>query len=126
MIEKIIQKLAATKGLKVHKVLTEQTKRKILENEQEHNTGIQETLQRQHTILVTHDSTFRDPLGEQVEHTEQGHCFPGLPFPEVNAQDVISGSPSLEVHNFLLDKYQIQRTSEDASLLIGFNLKDKE
>lgn len=126
MIEKISTTLQGIQGIRVHGPIQPEIKEHIKKHEEQRNQGVHESLKRQHVILITHDTTFRYPQEKQIVHTKNDYYFPGLPFPEVQAKNVISGSPSKAIHKFLIQKYNIHTTNEDATLLIGFDLEDKE
>ena len=64
MIDKVLEKLMQVPGLANFKVLTQSQKEKIAELEEATNLGIKESLSREFTIVLTHDSTFRPPTGE--------------------------------------------------------------
>jgi len=121
MLNQIITKLSETQGLANLKLLTDSQKKKIEEIEEPRNLGVREAIQRDFTILVTHDSTFRPPKSKEVIHEGGQVIFPPVPFPEVEAKNVVSSSPSEQVHNFLVKEFELKLT-EEATLLIGFNL----
>jgi len=125
MINKIIDKLMQVKGLANFKLLTESQKEKIKEIVEPRNIGVQESLKREFTLLLTHDSTFRPPTTPEVIQEEGQVIFPPVPFPEVEAKDVVSSSPSEQVHNFLVKEFNLE-LKDEATLLIGFNLLLRE
>ena len=77
-----------------------------------------DALKRPYTIVLTHDSSFRQPAGPIVVD----NAFPPVPFPEVKAKSVVSSSPSKKVHKYLIDKFNLSLNKEEATLLIGFEL----
>src|SRR3989344_327362 len=112
MLKKIKEELEQIAGLKVHAVLSQEIRNVIATKEEGHNLGVREALARQIVLLITHDDQFRDPWGEQVCFTKEGHYFPPLPFPEVQGHNVVSSSPSKEIHDFLINQYKITTTSQ--------------
>jgi len=121
-IEQIRETINKTNGLKFIALLEEETKEIIKELEEERNQGVFECLKRSHTILLTHDSSFRDPVCEIVKGENENLIFPGIPFPEVNAKNVVSSSPSERVHKALIEMLHLHIHQEDATLIIGFDL----
>lgn len=121
MIDQIITKLNQTKGLANLRLLTEIQKKKIEQIEEPRNIGVKEALKREFTIMLTHDSTFRPPKSKEVIYEGGQVIFPPVPFPEVDAKNVVSCSPSEQVHNFLVREFEL-KLKDEATLLIGFNL----
>lgn len=122
IVEKIIRELQNTKGLGNVKLLNSKHKKMILELEDENNLGVKECVMRDFTIALTHDSTFREPVGEIVVDTETGLVLPAVPFPEAKGKDVVSSSPSEIVHKAIVTELELSLNPEEATLLIGFNL----
>ena len=73
-------------GLSNFNVLNEGDRMKVLELEEERNIGVIESLKRDVTLVLTHDSGFRKPAKEIVKNG----IFPAVPFPEVKAKSVVS------------------------------------
>lgn len=121
MVEKIISQLKQVKGLSNFNLLHDSHKKKILELEESRNLGVKECLNRQFTLLLTHDSSFRPPTSSEVIKKENSITFPPVSFPEVDAKDVVSSSPSKKVHDFLVKEFNL-KLKDEATLLIGFNL----
>ena len=47
--------------------------------------------------------------------------FPALPFPELEHLYAVSGSPSKEAHDFLVEKYNLENQDEHATIIVGFD-----
>jgi len=117
-IDFIIDGLKQVNGLSNFNVLNEGDRMKVLELEEERNIGVIESLKRDVTLVLTHDSGFRKPAKEIVKNG----IFPAVPFPEVKAKSVVSSSPNIDVHNYLVNRFNIDLRNNEATLLIGFNL----
>ncbi len=118
--QKIINKLKKIKGLKFHILIPSQDKLIIQNLEDKKNIGVIECLKMPHTLIVSHDNSFRDPPSPIVLKKENS-TMPILPpvlFPEI--KNSISSSPSEKVHNFLIKKYNLKLNPQEATLLIGF------
>jgi hypothetical protein len=120
-IKKIIAKLSEVNGLDNVKLLSEHDRDIILNMEDEENLGVQECIDRQFTLVLTHDSSFRKPEGKIVREAEGRIIFPGVPFSEVKAKKVISSSPCKDVHDYVVKRFDLELKNE-ATLLIGFDL----
>ena len=121
-LSEIIQNLNKVKGLNVIDILKEKHKNLINSLEERKNTGVLECINRQYTILISHNSLFRESEGEIVKKQGNSLLFPPVKFSEVKALNVVSSSPSLEVHNKLLESFNLNLKLEDATLLVGFDL----
>jgi len=121
-IEKIIESLERINGLANVRLLLPEHKKILLEMEDQNNIGVRECLLRDFTIALTHDSMFREPAGDIVLNTDSGVVLPAVPFPEVEGKDVVSSSPSTNVHKVIVEKLGLDLKDEEATLLIGFNL----
>lgn len=121
MVEKIISKLKQVKGLSNFNLLHDSHKKKILELEESRNLGVKECLSREFVLLLTHDSSFRPPTSSEVIKKDNKVTFPPIAFPEVEAKDVVSSSPSKIVHDFLVKEFNL-KLKDEATLIIGFNL----
>ena len=117
-VSKIIQDLEKIEGLSNIKLLKKEDKQNIIELEDKNNIGVIECIKRNHTLILTHDERFREPTGEIVINKV---TFPPIPFPEIKAKNVVSSSPSENVHNLLVKKYTLKIINNDATLLIGFD-----
>lgn len=117
----VMSKLHDVKGLGNIHILREKDRDVILNMEEEENHGVQECLDRQYTLVLTHTSNFRKPEGEIVKNEDGKIVFPGVKFSEVNAKDVVSSSPGKEVYEFLVKKFKLI-LKDEATLLVGFNL----
>jgi len=120
-IDLIIEGLKKMQGLYNFTILSDEDKRNILEMEDGRNTGVLKCLGKRFVIALTHDSTFRQPLGSLVVETSEGVVFPAQPFPEINAKKPISASPSKKVHDYLIKTFNMQVNEEHATLLVGFD-----
>ena len=117
----IISSLCEVEGLANIQLLKEEDKDIIRNLEDEHNVGVLTCLDRNFTIVLTHDSRFRPPVGEVVAKENGKIVLPPLPFPEVIAKNVVSGSPNEETHKYLVKNLGIE-LNDEATLLIGFDL----
>tara|TARA_Y100000310_G_C20620048_1_gene782768 strand:- start:361 stop:735 length:375 start_codon:yes stop_codon:yes gene_type:complete len=120
MVKEVLETLKETKGLDNVFLIKEETKDIIRNLEDEENEGVISCLDRKFTVLLTHDSNFRDPVREIVKKENGKTSFPPIPFPEVKANNVVSSSPSEEVHKFLVKEFNLD-LSDEATLLIGFD-----
>ncbi|MAF51237.1 MAG: hypothetical protein CMH64_04055 [Nanoarchaeota archaeon] len=120
MVRQIIKTLSETKGLDNVNLLKEEIKDIIRNLENDSNEGVISCLDRKYTLVLTHDSNFRDPVREIVKKENGEITFPPIPFPEVKATNVVSSSPSKEVHDFLVKEFNLT-LEDDATLLIGFD-----
>ena len=122
VIDKIIKDLERVKGLSNVKLLDQEHKKIIFALEDKNNLGVRECLRRKFTIALAHDSTFRDPVGRIVFNSGSGIVLPPVAFPEVKGRDVVSSSPSENVHRVIVEKLDMRLKEDEATLLIGFNL----
>ena len=120
-VRNIIEKLRSIDGLSNVYLLKEEDKDIIMNMEGEENGGVHECLDRKFVIMVTHNSDFRKPEGEIAKEKNGKTIFPGVPFSEVNARNVVSSSPGKEAHDFLVKRFNLN-LYDDATLLIGFDL----
>ena len=120
--EDVLQDLKKIEGLDNFFLISEKDKSAIGKVERGNNLGVFETLGRDFVLVMTHDSNFREPAGSIVLETENGFVFPGVPFPELKAKDVVSSSPSEAVHDFLVKRFGLKIENNEATLLVGFNL----
>lgn len=120
-IEKERKVLLDIQGLKEVVVLSDADRRKIFETEEEKNHGVHECLRRQVLFAATHDSTFRDPDEAIVMKAGEKVIFPVVEFHEIKRKKVSSSSPGIEVHEYLLPKFN-KVWEYDATLLIWFDM----
>lgn len=120
-MQAIIEKLNSVKGLRIVAILNRSTRAEIAIREDIRNTGVFEVLARKKILLLAHDSSFREPASEIVKKEDNSFVLPAVPFPEIDAADVVSSSPSAEVHEFLIKKLGLSLAEEEATLLVGFN-----
>jgi hypothetical protein len=114
----IVEKMREVRGLKPIAFLSEEHKKLVENVEESNNDGVLKSLKREHTLLLTHDASFREPIGEIVSFEEGNLRFHGIAFPEVDADNVVSSSPSLKVHNTLIDELEFCLNPDDATLLL--------
>lgn len=123
--EKAIEKekniLLGIQWLKEVVVLTDADRRNIFETEEEKNHWVHECLRRQVLFAATHDSTFRDPDEAIVMKAGEKVIFPVVEFHEIKRKKVSSSSPWMDVHNYLVSKFQ-DFGPNDATLLIWFDI----
>jgi len=117
--DEILHLLQQIRGLANMRVLSDEEKRIIAELEDEENHGVHACLAKKITIVLTHNSHFRDPPLPIVEKKGNIHIFPPVPFPEL--QNAFSSSPSKKVHDFLIKRLNLNAGEEDATLLIGMD-----
>lgn len=116
-----IAKLQTIKGLSNVNQLRAYDKKWIKENEDPNNLGVLECIKRKITLVVSHDSSFRDP-DLRISYEREGKIyFPAVPFHEITGKDVVSSSPGEKVHNYLVERFKLKLKNNDATLLIGFN-----
>ena len=108
-------------GLSNIYLLKEEDKDIILNMEEDENIGVKECIEREFTLVLTHDSGFRKPQGKIAKENNGKMIFPSVPFSEVNAKRVVSSSPGRDVHEFLVKRFNLG-LKDDATLLIGFDL----
>lgn len=102
-------------------LLDQETIQSIRSHETIRNHGVHEVLRRSHVLCLLHDSAFRSPAGPITAHTASGEVyFPGVAFPEALGKDVISASPSTEIHTYLRQFFPYA-TDTDATVLVGWN-----
>jgi|SRR3989344_1661123 len=123
VIIRVVRELENIEGLDNIHVLDEKQKERIEFLEEKNNIGVFECLKRQVTLVVTHDSSFREPIKSIVIKGLNKIIFPPVEFPEVNRYDVVSSSPCKIVHEYLIKQFNLDLTAEDATLLIGFNIE---
>lgn len=121
-IDNIIQKLGQINGLGNVRLLTNSHKQLILSLEEKNNHGVLECINREFTLLLTHDSFFREPAGDIVLQNDDKIILPPVAFPEVYGKNVVSSSPSAKVHDAMVEELGLNLREEEATLLIGFDL----
>ena len=118
----VIERLCGLPGLSNVVLLGEKDKQHIRSLELPNNEGVFSCLSRTYCLAMTHDESFRPALGHLVTTLGEVPILPPLPFPELDAKDVISSSPNCLVHKFLVSRFSMKVTSNEATLLVGFNL----
>ena len=121
-MKEIIKSLNNIKGLKVLSSLGEEHKEFIKKFEDKNNHGVLESLNREFTLLLSHDGTFRDPESEIVMLKDNEALFPPVPFSEIKAKNVVSSSPSKKIHDLLKQKLNLEIDENHATLLVGFDI----
>jgi len=112
--------LLSIQGIKEVVILSDADRRAIFEKEEDRNHGVYESLRKQVIFAATHDSTFRDPDEAIVMQAGEKVIFPTVKFHEIKRPSVISSSPWIAVHEYLVPKFQ-DLGEFDATLLIGFD-----
>ncbi len=120
-IKNIIENLKKVKGLDNIILLNKKDLEFIKNNEEPRNLGVFECLKRKYVVVLTHDSSFREPEDKIVKIKDKKLIFPAVKFSEVKAKDVVSSSPSKKIHKYLVKKFKL-RLKDDATLLIGFEI----
>lgn len=121
-----VTELKDIKGLKDFQVLDDYDRIVLSELEGKNNHGIGLCLNRDVVLLFTHDSNFRNAPYPIVYQTKSSIIFPPAPFPELENKErknIVSASPSQQIHFYLANKYNLDVTQEDATLLIGFDVE---
>lgn len=119
-IQKEINNLLKVKWIKEVIILSDGDKKYIFENEEERNHWVYESIKRNVTLCITHNSEFRDADSYIVMQMWKKVIFPVVGFHEVKRNNVVSGSPSLNVHNYLISKFK-KVDLNDATVLIWFD-----
>lgn len=113
--------LLAIEGIKEVVALSDTDRIFLFENEEDRNHAVYEALKRQVLLCVTHDDTFRNPDAAIVHKKGEKVIFPGVAFHEVKEKNVVSASPGLKTHEYLIRKFESPQTA-DATILIGFDV----
>ncbi|MBI2667431.1 hypothetical protein HYX17_01525 [Candidatus Woesearchaeota archaeon] len=121
-LKDILEGLNKVNGLNNVNILGDEDKDIIRNLEEENNIGVLECIDRNHVVMVVHNSGFREPEKNMVIKENGIAIFPALEFPEVKAKDVVSSSPGINVHEYLRRRFNLNIDNEHATLLIGFNL----
>lgn len=101
--------------------LTDIDRRYIFEHEEDRNHGVYECLRRQVLFAATHDSTLRNPDESIVMKAGKKVVFPVVEFHEIKRKKVSSSSPGIEIHKYLVPKFQ-NLGEYDATLIIWFDI----
>ncbi|MBS3064439.1 MAG: hypothetical protein J4472_01375 [DPANN group archaeon] len=102
-LQKVIDELKSISGLTKILLLTNLDKLEFKVLEDSNNWGVKLALERRYVFVVVHDSNFRQPMGSMV------------------LQDNNS-SPSAVLHKHIINRFDLDLTNEDATLIIGFDL----
>lgn len=120
MLNSIINELKGVKGLNNINLLTKKDINFIKKNEEKRNIGVSECLKRKYVLVLTHNSKFREPEEKIVRFKNNKLILPAVKFSEVKTKNVVSSSPSKEIHNYLVKKFKL-KLKDEATLLIGFD-----
>ncbi len=101
--------------------LSNEDKRYIFENEEDKNHGVYDCLKRDILLCITHDEILRQPDNPIVHKLGKKVIFPSVNFHEIKRKNVVSSSPWIEIHKYLIKKFKNVDES-DATILIGFDL----
>ena len=115
------ENLLAIQGVKEVTVLNDADRVYLFENEEDRNHAVYETLKRQALLCLTHDASFRAPDAAIVHQRGEKVIFPAVSFNEVRGSRVVSASPSLKTHQYLIGKFK-NPDAYDATVLVGFDL----
>jgi len=119
-IEKEKDILLDIQGIKEVVLMSDADRRAIFETEEDRNHWVYESLRKQVIFAATHDSTFRKPDEAIVMQAGEKVIFPTVKFHEIKRPSVISSSPGMAVHEYLVPKFE-NLGEYDATLLIGFD-----
>jgi hypothetical protein len=119
-IKHIVHRLSNLQGITRYYVLSKEDCRFVSKNEEKTNLGVLEAVKRSYIVCLVHDSSWRDPTQPIVKREDGKVIFPPVVFPEVAANNIVSSSPGVAVHNFLCKKIRVG--GDEATLLIGFDL----
>jgi hypothetical protein len=102
--------------------LSNEDKKYIFENEEDKNHGVYDCLKRDILLCITHDENLRQPDNPIVHKLGEKVIFPSVNFHEIKRKNVVSSSPWIEVHNYLIKKFK-NVDKYDATILIGFDIE---
>jgi hypothetical protein len=120
-IKRVRRELVTIPGIKEAEVLSDEDRRFIFENEEDRNHGVYECVRRKIVFAATHDARLRAADAPIVLRLGSKTVFPPVSFHELREKNVVSSSPGVRVHEYLVKKFQ-QVDEYDATLLIGFDL----
>ena len=101
--------------------ISKEDKKYIFENEEDRNHWVYETIKRNIVFCATHDDIFRDPDSSIVHKIWSKVIFPAVGFHEIEQKNVVSCSPWMKVHEYLIQNLK-HFSHDDATLLIGFDI----
>ncbi len=91
-------------------------------HEEQRNHGVLQAISRKNIICLIHNSDWRNAPSWLVSKDLAGNIvFPGLPFPEIIGKWVISGSPSKQIHEYLLQFFPYA-SHGDATIIVGWDI----
>jgi hypothetical protein len=120
-IEKEKQILLNIQWIKEVVLLNGADRKTIFWTEEDRNHWVYEALRKKVLFAATHDASLRDPDEAIVLQSGQKVIFPTVKFHEIQRPSVISSSPWLAVHEYLVPKF-IDFDEYDATLLIWFDI----
>ena len=124
-LEQIIQKekniLLWIQWLKEVVLLDGTDRKNIFSLEEERNHWVFESLRKKVLFAATHDASLRDPDEAIVLKAWEKIVFPSVKFHEMDRPSVVSSSPWLAVHEYLVPKFH-DFDEYDATLLIWFDI----
>ena len=120
-IKEVLETLTNIRWIKEAYLIDNVDKKFIFETEEDRNHWVYECLNRQVTIMMTHDSDFRQADAPIVLKLWKKVIFPAVSFHEIQEKNTVSSSPWLEVHNYLIKRFK-NVWEYDATLLIGFDI----
>ncbi len=120
-IEKEKMVLLNIPGMKEVVLLDWNDRKNIFSMEEERNHWVYESLRKKVLFAATHDASLRDPDEAIVLTAWEKVIFPTVNFHEINRKSVISSSPWLAVHEYLIPKFK-DFDDYDATLLIWFDI----
>ncbi|NDK09457.1 PH domain-containing protein [Candidatus Gracilibacteria bacterium] len=124
-LEEVIEKekniLLNIQGIREVVLLDGVDRKQIFSLEEDRNHGVYEALRKKVLFAATHDVSLRDPDEAIVLQAGEKVIFPSVKFHEIKRDSVISSSPGLAVHEYLVPKFK-DFDAYDATLLIGFDI----
>ncbi|GAB0174986.1 MAG: hypothetical protein HHAS10_08650 [Candidatus Altimarinota bacterium] len=121
-INRAISTLQTIEGITEVIELSDEARKYIRNHEEIRNTGVLETISRDHVVVFLHNSHFRNPVEPIVtKNNSEEIYFPGIPFPEIQGKRVVSSSPGKKVHEYLLNFFPYHQT-DDATVLVGWDV----
>jgi len=101
--------------------LSNEDRRYIFENEEDKNHGVYDALKKNILLCITHDENLRQPDNAIVHKIGKKVIFPSVNFHEIKRKNVVSSSPWIDIHNYLIKKFT-NVDEQDATILIGFDI----
>jgi hypothetical protein len=120
LLDSNLENVALMIGVRSVVVLSDDARDYLISHEEERNIWVHQVLQRKHILILLHDASFRSAHGSLTAHKDSGVVFPPIPFPEVEWRGVISASPGVICHEYLLQFFPY-RESLDATVIVGWD-----